>query len=446
MIHNLRVTIVGGGIGGLTLAIMLQAARIDYVVLERSSALRAMGSTIALNACALRLMEQLGLWPAIQKIAKPIGAFHLQYDDLSSIGSIDFRFGGSHYGYHGYVMARPQLFELLKSRVPKSKTYLRKEVVDIIQDDHGVVCKCADGSKFWSDILVGADGAYSKVRETIYQELMSLDLLPESDAKSLDVTHLCVLGVSKTMDPKKFPSVKEEFSEFELMIFRERRLSIWMSPITGSRISWCYGGELDENYFPGSGDQGINSFWEKGSYKMAQSILDDIRDTPTAYGCNVGDIIGTTPKELISSVVLEEKLFETWYNKRVVLIGDACHKVLPFAGQGAVHAMLDGVCLVNLLQEMNMTDGCTTTSDFERTFQTYHEERSEVASWVVWGSRYFGYFVTSNSFLARWARKITLNILPVWVTRTVADLAMRDRPQLNFLPPIKDRGSVQAWY
>ncbi|KAG0019893.1 hypothetical protein BGZ80_005111 [Entomortierella chlamydospora] len=322
MTQNLRVTIVGGGIGGLTLAIILQAARIDYVVLERSSTLRTLGSTIALNACALRLMEQLGLWPAIQRIGKPIGAFHLQYDDLSSIGSIDFRFGESHYGYHGYVMARPQLFELLKSRVPKSKVYLRKQVVDVIQDDHGVVCKCADGSEFWSDILVGADGAYSKVREIMYQELQPLGLLPESDAKNLDVTHFCVLGVSKAMDPEKFPSVKEDYSKFELMIFRKRRFSVWMSPIVDNKVSWCYGGELDEIYSQGSGDQGLNDFWGKGSSEMAQSILDEIRDTPTAYGCSVGDIIGTTPKELVSSVVLEEKLFKTWYNKRVVLIGD----------------------------------------------------------------------------------------------------------------------------
>lgn len=54
-------------------------------------------------------------------------------------------------------------------------------------------------------------------------------------------------------------------------------------------------------------------------------MLDDIRHLPTTFGCTLGDIIGSTPKELISSVVLEEKFFETWHTKRVVLLGDGKH-------------------------------------------------------------------------------------------------------------------------
>ncbi|KAF9115761.1 hypothetical protein BGX27_006543 [Mortierella sp. AM989] len=103
--------------------------------------------------------------------------------------------------------------ELLKSRVPKSKVQLQKKVIDIIQDDHGVVCKCVDRSEFWSDILVGTDGAHSKVRERMYQQLYSLNMLPMSDAEPLKLTHLYVLGVSKPLDPAMFSNVKDKFSK-----------------------------------------------------------------------------------------------------------------------------------------------------------------------------------------------------------------------------------------
>lgn len=222
----MRVTIAGGGIGGLTLAIMLDAANIDYTILERSSSLKTLGSTIALNACALRLLEQLGLWNDIQKIAKPIAGFNIQHDDLSPIGKIDFSFGEKHYGYYAYVMARPALFELLKSRVPANKIKLRKQVVDLIEDDMGVTCICEDGTQYKSDILVGADGAYSGVRESIYRRLKQQNRLPANDQEPMKLTHLSILGVSKALDPAIVPVMEDNHSWFQLMLFRNTRFSV----------------------------------------------------------------------------------------------------------------------------------------------------------------------------------------------------------------------------
>jgi 2-polyprenyl-6-methoxyphenol hydroxylase-like FAD-dependent oxidoreductase len=56
------------------------------------------------------------------------------------------------------------------------------------------------------------------------------------------------------------------------------------------------------------------------------------RQTPTAKPGTVGELIDSTPNDRVSKVMLESKLFKTWHHERTVLIGDACHKVLPFAG------------------------------------------------------------------------------------------------------------------
>lgn len=224
---RVKVVIAGGGIGGLALAIMFEAAKnIDYIILERSSAHKTLGSTIALNACALRMLEQLGMLPDIRKISKPIGGFDLRNDDLSPIGHIDFTFGERQYGYAGFVMSRPALFDLLRSRVPEGKILLQKQVSNVIETPSEVRVVCADGSEYSGDILVGADGAYSTVREIVYKSLSAQDKLPATDTKPMELTHVVVLGVSEPMDPVKYPRLMDHFSTFEMTLFRDKPLSV----------------------------------------------------------------------------------------------------------------------------------------------------------------------------------------------------------------------------
>jgi 2-polyprenyl-6-methoxyphenol hydroxylase-like FAD-dependent oxidoreductase len=70
--------------------------------------------------------------------------------------------------------------------------------------------------------------------------------------------------------------------------------------------------------------------------------------------------------------MLEDKYFSTWYHKRTVLMGDACHKHLPFGGQGANQAILDSVHLVNQLYGIPSN----SLSDIGMSFRAYYENRS----------------------------------------------------------------------
>lgn len=56
-------------------------------------------------------------------------------------------------------------------------------------------------------------------------------------------------------------------------------------------------------------------------------MIEAVRNFKLPYG-TIGDLIDNTPKDKISRVYLEDKLFETWTHGRTVLIGDAAHKVV----------------------------------------------------------------------------------------------------------------------
>ena len=60
--------------------------------------------------------------------------------------------------------------------------------------------------------------------------------------------------------------------------------------------------------------------------EAAMAMSNEVRDFPVPIGGDkvktIGDLIDRTPADLISKVVLEEKIFQTWYSGRTVLIGD----------------------------------------------------------------------------------------------------------------------------
>ena len=56
-------------------------------------------------------------------------------------------------------------------------------------------------------------------------------------------------------------------------------------------------------------------------------MMEQVKDFKVPYGMTLGELFDLTPREKISRVYLEAKLFETWTHGRTVLIGDAAHKV-----------------------------------------------------------------------------------------------------------------------
>ena len=80
----MRIAIVGGGVGGTTAALALARRGIEVVVLEQAPALEAVGASLQLGPNALRLLDELGLLPALRAIGvRPDAVDFLRWDDGS---------------------------------------------------------------------------------------------------------------------------------------------------------------------------------------------------------------------------------------------------------------------------------------------------------------------------------------------------------------------------
>ncbi|KAG0213675.1 hypothetical protein BGX28_003829 [Mortierella sp. GBA30] len=414
--NDVRITIVGGGIGGLALANMFEKANISYIILEKATRIRALGSSLGLDASSLPVMEQLGLLEDFYKASNPVRHFNFYNEAIKSIGTIDFSDLEEIGGYPAIILDRPSFYSILLKNIPKNKILYNKRVLSVTQDADGATASCADGSAYFSDIIVGADGAYSAVRQNIYKSLKQKGKLCNSDDKPLGYNQHCL--------------------DFQIVIPKNDPIYAIYMPLPGNRLSWA----VIQNVPKADARKGDGFRFSEWGPEATMEMADFVRHQPNPFNGTLGDIIDETPKDLISKIMLEEKYFEAWYEDRVVLLGDACHKVVPSAGLGANLAILEGVHLCNLLVDMPSV----SQRDITKVFEAYYSQRSKIAKAALANSRQFGKVMGDRGPISRVIRRVFLQHMPAWMTRHSNIQRVQYRPQLHFLPQAPERGSVKG--
>ncbi|KAF9199067.1 hypothetical protein BGZ59_004220, partial [Podila verticillata] len=213
-----KVLISGGGIGGLTLAILLHKADIPFLVLERAKEIKPLGAAFMIGTNIAPLLQQLDMYDDFLESAKLGTVMELFNEELQPLFNIDTEIGGRLGGSQQHIISRPSFYGLLLSRIPREAVLLGKRVLSFSQDDSGVVVRCSDNSSYTGDILVGADGAYSAVRQQLYKDLKLKSKLPHSDDVSLPFNCVCLVGQTVPLNPEEFPSLKSERSEFSAVL------------------------------------------------------------------------------------------------------------------------------------------------------------------------------------------------------------------------------------
>ncbi|KAG0243755.1 hypothetical protein B0O80DRAFT_463797 [Mortierella sp. GBAus27b] len=446
---NVKVIIVGAGVCGLLTAIQLERAGIDYMVVEKARTFSPLGSALSLTPACNYIFDQLGLLEELQQNSFSCRKIDYYRDDLSKVGVMDAGDQKGRYGYNGILITRPTFYNILLSKVPKDKVHWGKRMVGLKQDEHSVEIECEDNLDpsqdelnpsrvtFKGDILVGADGAYSSVRRQLYQSMIKEGLtLPELDLAPLRFDSNCVIGVTEELSVDDYPILKERNGDFYVLIGKEKAIQVYLFTFAENRLGWQICGHMDtpENY-----DEKDFRFsdWKPTA---ADELCDMVRHYKCPFGGTLGDLMDRTPKERLSKVMLEDKYFSTWYHKRTVLMGDACHKHLPFGGQGANQAILDSVHLVNQLYGIPSN----SLSDIGMSFKAYYENRSGNAKEVYKSTSMVATILSARGFVSDVVRWIALAHTPEFINNLGMDGMNTDRPILCFLPPPTGKGSVDA--
>ncbi|KAG0255871.1 hypothetical protein DFQ27_006012 [Actinomortierella ambigua] len=428
----MHVLISGAGIGGVMLAGLLEKAGISYQVFEKASEVKPLGSAISFSSNIIPVFRQLGIFDEIERHSLPLFKFTRNFVPAREAWNDDFSFMKERYGDYIRIIERPKLYDILRTLVPVDKILFSKKVLSIEQNDEGVMIRCSDNTTYHGDVLIGADGAYSTVRQLMYKQMKEVGKLPEEDDTDPPFNMHCLVGVSKPFPPGTFDCPQDQ-CRYESIFFGDIPYMVICFSGQDGDIKWMVIEDIGGVQTRQDEAFKSNEWGPEGAMAMAEKV----RGLATPFGLTMGDVIDNTPKELISKVMLEEKLYTTWNYKRCALMGDACHKFFPYGGQGAINAMLDAVVIANVLQ------ACPSPTidprNIERCLDAYRIERFP-------GARLAHATVSKGAALCKrntWgsiARFIYPNI-PRSLVVAQWDNVHAYQPQASFLPFIEPQGT-----
>ncbi|KAG9071623.1 hypothetical protein KI688_005836 [Linnemannia hyalina] len=403
------VLIVGAGLGGLFLGALLEKANVPYTIFERTAVVKPLGSAMTVGPTLLPIFQQLGIYDDLVDIGKYMTHVEAFKESLQPYRPVDWRSFEEFAGYGQYIVTRPKLHELFLKQIPPHKIHFGKRVQTISEDKDSVTIHTTDNGIHEGDIVVGADGAYSAVRQSMYEQLKAKGVLPASDLEDLPFSCTCLWAAFTTAQSSLAYMVYHHLPSQTSKATEEQRVK-----------------------------DGDDAEWDASP---AQTMCDETRNFQIPIDIDgrkmtMGDLYDLTPKELISKVGLEEKVFETWHHGRAVLLGDACHKLHPNGGQGAVTAIHDAIALANLLYAMPSK----SLPDITDAFEEYRSERYPAANEAFENSQLMSK-ITDRSFIGAIIFYLYTN-MPMWLWRMMLVKLVRFRPQAGFLRALEVKGSV----
>jgi salicylate hydroxylase len=318
-----KVAIVGGGIGGLAAALALIRRGIDADVYEQASELRELGAGVQISANGTRVLHALGLKDALEGVqVLPAGKAIRLWNTGQSWKLFDLGLESvERYGFPYITIHRGDLHQALAKALLAAKpgaVHLNRKCIGLSQTASGVELRFAASAPVLADIVIGADGVHSVVRENLFGATK-----PE----------FCGIIAWRGIVPKERvpPSISLTVG------------TNWVGP-GGHVVHYPLrgGNLLNVVALRENTDWSVEGWNVRGT---SDEVLNDLR----GWHPDLHALFRAVDVPYKWALALRPTM-ETWSRGRCTLLGDACHPMVPFLAQGAAMALEDALVLARAIE------------------------------------------------------------------------------------------------
>jgi 2-polyprenyl-6-methoxyphenol hydroxylase-like FAD-dependent oxidoreductase len=366
----MKAIVIGAGIGGLSAAIALRKAGVETVVFERARGLKEIGAGLSLTSNATRALDGLGLSDALRGIGVPIRVAEIRTWQGEVLSRLPVWQLGEKVGSRTAAVHRADLQGALVRRLGDEAVQLGAACTGFEQEGGGVRAFFVDGTEERADLLVGADGLRSTIRQGLLGD-----------------------GAPRYAGYTAWRAVVAP--ENELVAVGEA-LEVWgrgvrfiCTQIGGGRVYWA----VSKNAPEGKHDVPTGA------------VKDALLELCAGWLEPVEALIAASSAAAIlrTDIYDRDPVRERWGKGRVTLLGDAAHPMTPDLGQGACQAIEDAVALAGCLKER---------ANVEAAIELYEARRTRRTAAIVRGSRRLGRIAQLQHPLACSLRDAALRALP----------------------------------
>ncbi|MCM3714422.1 FAD-dependent monooxygenase [Halalkalibacter oceani] len=352
-----EIIIIGGGIGGLSAALLLEKRGFSVRVYEEASSIKGAGAGIGIGSNAIRALDEAGIGETILEIGNVLEKQVFLNGRGRKMTELNFSLIDERFGAKNITIHRGELLRMLQQALPAKSIQLKKRCIDFKQSKDKVEVIFEDGSKDEADFVIAADGIHSFFRRK---------LVPGSVPRYAGYT--CWRGVVANKGRIEQHSAAE-------MIGRACRFGI--VPLKNEQIYWfaCINAGQKDPALKGARSKDVARLFQK----FPQPAVDLIRETPD--------------DELLHHDILDIRPLKSFTFDRIALLGDAAHATTPNMGQGAGQAIEDAIVLTNAFIK---------AKTIEQALHFYNEKRVKRTAKIITMSRQIGAAAQAeNRFLVK---------------------------------------------
>ena len=340
---NYQVTIVGGGVAGALLALYLGKARVNTCLIDKGKpslklANPFVGRTTSLNLSSINSLREAGIWETIEKNSQQFEEIYVW--DAEGSSSVQFNAAEISRKDLGVIVHNNSILEAIFNeleKIPEIRLIEEDSLMDVKHDPHKVEISTHAGLNIMSELLIGADGSLSKVRD--------LSQIPIRTWSYQQQALVASVVTEKSLNKTAF------------QIFTDTGPIALLPLAQGSNeasLIWSTDQEYGQKIL-----------------KLERNLL--MQELRLKTEDRFGEIIC---KEDIDSFPLHQLHAKKFYKGRSILVGDSAHTIHPLAGQGLNLGIADVKELSELLTSANRYGRALYDKEILRSYSKKREPES----------------------------------------------------------------------